>query len=65
MVLLPLPMHRHLAIVDDDGDGAKGNNDNDGATGDDEVDNPDYATVTLLDVPWYLYRYLSTYFNPA
>jgi hypothetical protein len=26
MVLLPLPMHRRLDIVDDDGDGVRGNN---------------------------------------
>jgi hypothetical protein len=49
---LPLPMHRHLAVVDDDGNSATGdsvndncdsaknvNNDGDGATDDDIDDN--------------------------
>ena len=43
MALLPLPMHRRLAVVDDDGDGAKGDDDDDGAMGDNEDDNPDDA----------------------
>ena len=33
MASLPSPMRRRLAVVDDDGDGAKGNDDDDGATG--------------------------------
>jgi hypothetical protein len=44
MALLPSPMRRHLAVVNDDGNGAKGNDDEDGATGDNEDDNPDNAT---------------------
>jgi hypothetical protein len=42
MVLLPLPMRMHLAIVNDDVDDTMGDNDNDvdndGATGDDDND---------------------------
>jgi hypothetical protein len=45
MASLPSPMRRRLAIVDDDGNGAKGNDNDDGATGNDKVDDPDYATV--------------------
>jgi hypothetical protein len=44
MALLPLPMCRHLAVVDNDGDGVKGDDDNDGATGNDKDDDPDDVT---------------------
>jgi hypothetical protein len=44
MASLPSPMRRHLAVVDDDGAGAKGDDDDDGATGDDEDNYPDNAT---------------------
>ena len=51
MVSLPLPMHRRLAVVDNDGNGATGDNDddvdNDGATGDD--DDQDGATDNKVD----------------
>jgi hypothetical protein len=49
MALLPLPMRRHLAVVDNDGNSAKGNNNNDGATGDNEDDNPDNATDSKVN----------------
>jgi hypothetical protein len=44
MASLPSPMRRRLAVVDNDGDGTKGDDENDGAMGDDEDDNPDDAT---------------------
>ncbi len=44
MASLPLPMCRHLAVVDDDGNGAKGGDDDDGATGDNDDDDGDGAT---------------------
>jgi hypothetical protein len=44
MASLPSSMRRRFAVVDDDGDGAKGNDNDDGATGDDEDDDPDDAT---------------------
>jgi len=40
MALLPLPMRRRLAVVDDDGDGA---------TGDSIDDNCDSATIVNTD----------------
>jgi hypothetical protein len=44
MASLPSSMRRRLAVVNDDGDGAKGDNNDDGATGDDKDDDPDDAT---------------------
>ena len=43
MASLPLPMHRRLAVVDDDGNGAMGddNDDNQDGVKDDKVDNND------------------------
>ncbi len=49
MASLPMPMRRCLAVVDDDGDGAKGDDDDNGATGDDEDDDPDDATDDEVD----------------
>jgi hypothetical protein len=49
MAALPSPMRRRLAVVDDDGDGAKGNEDDDGARGDGEDDNPDDATDVKVE----------------
>jgi hypothetical protein len=44
MALLPLPMCRCLAVVDDDGNGAKSDGDKIGVMGNDEDDDPDDTT---------------------
>jgi hypothetical protein len=44
MKSLPSPMRSRLAVVDNNGDGAKGDDDDDGAMGDDENDDLDDAT---------------------
>ncbi len=53
MASLPLPMCRGLAFVDDDGNGATGDDDDDvddnGATGDDDDNDQDAATDNKVD----------------